>query len=85
MAKKCSCGNCLSCKSYAKGKYTEAKDKKKDAAMEKAAKLTPAERKKFTKMDEAHAAKKKPKTMAEDRKKDAKIISRIKSERKGKK
>ena len=51
--------------------------------MEKAAKLTPAERKKFAKMDEAHASKKKPKTMAEDRKKDAKIISRIKAERKG--
>jgi hypothetical protein len=47
--------------------------------------LTAAEKREFKKKDEAHAAKKKPTTMAEDRKKDAKIIKGIKSQRKGKK
>lgn len=60
-------------KSYEKGKYTEAKDKKKDAKMTKD--LTPAQKAKFEKADKKH---KKPKTMAEDKKKDAKIIKKIK-------
>jgi hypothetical protein len=63
--------------SYEKGKYTESKDKKKDAKMTKG--LTPAEKKEFEKKDKAH---KKPKTMAEDKQKDAKIIKGIKSKRK---
>lgn len=76
MAKKCGCGKCGECKSYMKGKYTEAKDKKKDAAMTKG--LTPKEKAEFKKKDDAHGAKKKPKTMAEDKKIDAKIIAGIK-------
>ena len=58
------------------GKYTEAKDKKKDAKMTKG--MTPAQKAKFEKADKAHGAKKKPKTMAEDKKIDAKIIRRLK-------
>ena len=54
-------------------KYTEAKDKKKDAKMTKG--MTPAQKAKFEKADKKH---KKPKTMAEDRKIDAKIIKKIK-------
>ena len=68
--------------SYMKGKYTEAKDAKKDAAMEKKAGLTAAEKRKFEKADKAHGAKKKPRTMKEDAKIDAKIIKSIKSGRK---
>ena len=67
-------------KAYLKGKYTESKDKKKDAAMTKG--LTPAEKKEFEKKDKAHAAKAKPKTMQEDKKIDAKIIKGIKAKRK---
>lgn len=62
--------------SYLKGKYTEAKDAKKDAAMTK--NLTPEQKKRFEAADKKHGDKKKPKTMAEDKKIDAKIISRIK-------
>jgi hypothetical protein len=54
-------------------KYTEAKDKKKDAKMTKG--MTPDQKAKFEKADKKH---KKPKTMAEDRKMDAKIIKKIK-------
>jgi hypothetical protein len=61
---------------FLKDKYTEEKDKKKDAKMTKG--LTPKEKAEFKKKDEAHGAKKKPKTMAEDRKIDAKIIKGIK-------
>jgi len=65
--------------SFEKGMYTEAKDKKKDSAMLKKAGLTDKDEKaKFEKMDKAHAAKGKPKTMAEDKKIDAKIIGKIK-------
>jgi len=65
---------------YEKGKYTEAKDTKKDAAMLKKAGLTEKDEKaKFKKADAAHAAKGKPKTMAEDKKIDAKIIKGIKA------
>ena len=60
-------------KDYEKGKYTESKDKKKDAKMTKG--MTPAQKAKFEKADKAH---KKPKTMAEDKKMDAKIIKKIK-------
>ena len=67
-------------KSYEKGKYTESKDKKKDAAMTKG--LTPKEKAEFEKKDKAHGEKKKPKTMQEDKKIDAKIIKGIKSRRK---
>jgi hypothetical protein len=56
------------------GKYTEAKDKKKDAKMTKG--MTPAQKAKFEKADKKH---KKPKTMAEDKKMDAKIIKKIKA------
>ena len=61
---------------HLKDKYTEAKDKKKDAKMTKG--MTPDQKAKFEKADKAHEAKKKPKTMAEDRKIDAKIIKKIK-------
>jgi hypothetical protein len=63
-------------KDFMAGKYTEAKDKKKDAKMTKG--MTPAQKAKFEKADKAHGAKKKPKTMAEDKKIDAKIIKGIK-------
>lgn len=66
--------------SYEKGKYTESKDKKKDAAMTKG--LTAAEKREFEKKDKAHGAKAKPKTMAQDKKIDAKIIKGIKAKRK---
>jgi hypothetical protein len=65
-------------KSYEKGKYTEAKDKKKDAAMVKKAGFDKDEKAKFEKADKAHGKKKKPKTMAEDKKIDAKIIKKVK-------
>jgi hypothetical protein len=68
--------------SFNTGKYTESKDKKKDASILKKAGLNKSEKTKFEKMDKEH---KKPKTMAEDRKEDAKIIKKIKSERKPKK
>lgn len=60
------------------GKYTEAKDKKKDAKMLKKAGFDKDEKAQFEKADKAHAKKKKPKTMAEDKKIDAKIIKKIK-------
>jgi hypothetical protein len=63
---------------YMSGKYTESKDKKKDAKMLKKAGLDKDEKEKFEKADKAHGKKKKPKTMAEDKKIDAKIIDKIK-------
>ena len=63
---------------YMSGKYTESKDKKKDAKMLKKAGLDKDEKEKFEKADKAHGKKKKPKTMAEDKNIDAKIISKIK-------
>lgn len=68
--------------SYLKGKYTESKDKKKDAAMLKKAGLDKDEREEFEKKDKAHGKKKKPKTMAEDKKIDAKIIKGLKAKEK---
>ena len=44
--------------------------------------MTAAEKREFEKKDKAHAAKGKPKTMAEDKKIDAKIIKGIKAKRK---
>ena len=64
------------------GKYTEKQDKTKDARMTK--KLTPAEKREFEKKDKAHGDKKKPKTMQEDKKIDAKIIKGIVAKRKKK-
>ena len=61
---------------FLNGKYTEEKDKKKDAKMTKG--LTPKEKAEFKKKDKAHGDKKKPKTMQEDKKIDAKIIKGIK-------
>jgi hypothetical protein len=80
----CKCGKCAACKkkaatkspSFLKGKYTEAKDKKKDAQMTKG--LTAAEKREFEKKDKAHGEKKKPLTMQQDKKIDAKIIKSIK-------
>jgi len=72
----------MATKDYLKGKYTEAKDKKKDAAMTK--NLSRDQKAKFEKMDKAHGDKKKPKTMKEDKKNDAKIISKIKGSSKTK-
>ena len=63
---------------FEKGKYLESKDKKKDAKMMKKAGLDKDEKAKFEKADKAHAKKKKPATMAEDKKIDAKIIGKIK-------
>jgi Spy/CpxP family protein refolding chaperone len=80
----CKCGKCADCKkraaakktpSYEKGKYTESKDKTKDAAMTK--NLTPEQKKRFEKADKAHGEKSKPKTMQQDKKIDAKIIKKI--------
>jgi hypothetical protein len=64
--------------SFMKGKYTESKDKKKDAGMLKKAGFDKDEKAKFEKADKAHGKKKKPKTMAEDKKIDAKIIKKVK-------
>ena len=64
---------------FMKGKYTESKDKKKDAKMMKKAGFDKDEKAKFEKADKAHGAKKKPKTMAEDKKIDSKIIKKIKN------
>jgi hypothetical protein len=65
----------MATKDYMKGKYTSGKDKTKDAAMTK--NLTPEQKKRFEKMDKAHGDKKRPKTMKEDKKKDAKIIKKV--------
>jgi hypothetical protein len=59
---------------YMSGKYTKAKDEKKDAQMLKG--MTPAQKAKFEKADKKN---KKPKTMTEDKKMDAKIIKKIKA------
>jgi hypothetical protein len=67
---------------FMSGKYTESKDKKKDAAMLKKAAFGKEDKKAFEKADKAHGKKKKPKTMAEDKKKDAKIIKKIKKDKK---
>lgn len=69
--------------SFMKGKYTKSKDEKMDSLLLKKAGLTEKEDKaKFEKMDTAHGKKKKPKTIAEDRKVDNKIIKKIKADEK---
>jgi hypothetical protein len=62
---------------WLRGKYTEAKDEKKDAKMTKG--MTPKQKAEFKKKDKEHG---KPKTMKEDQKKDAKIIKGIKAKTK---
>ena len=57
-------------------KYTEKKDKAADKALMLG--LNKKDKAKFKKADEAHEAKKTPKTMAEDKKIDKKIIKKIK-------
>ena len=64
------------------GKYTKSADEKKDAYLLKKAGLDKEQKEKFEKMDKAHGAKKKPKTLQEDKKIDKGIIKKIKSEEK---
>jgi hypothetical protein len=64
------------------GPYKKTSDEKKDAYLMKKAGLDKEEREKFEKMDKAHGAKKKPKTLQEDKKIDKGIIKKIKSEEK---
>lgn len=68
--------------SFMKGKYTKAKDEKMDARLTKRAGLDKEDKEKFEKMDKAHGKKKKPKTIAEDKKVDMDIISKLKSKAK---
>ena len=63
-----------------KGKYTESSDKKMDAYLTKG--LSKKEKAEFKKKDTAHGNKKKPKTIAEDRKKDNAIIKKVKAKEK---
>ena len=70
-------------KSFMKGKYTKSKDEKMDAHLLRKAGITEKDDKaKFEKMDKAHGKKKKPKTIAEDRKIDEKIIKKVKKKEK---
>lgn len=64
------------------GKYTKSADEKKDAYLLKKAGLDKEQKEKFEKMDKAHGAKKKPKTLQEDKKIDKGIIKKIKSDEK---
>ena len=69
--------------SFMKGKYTKSKDEKMDARLMRKAGITEKDDKaKFEKMDTAHGKKKKPKTIAEDKKIDTKIIKKIKKHEK---
>ncbi len=61
------------------GKYTKTADEKKDSYLMKKAGLDKEERKEFEKADKAHGAKKKPKTLQEDKKIDQGIIKKIKA------
>ena len=65
-----------------KGKYTKSKDEKMDARLTKKAGLDKEQKEEFEKKDKAHGRKKKPKTIAEDRKVDTKIIRGIKAKEK---
>jgi hypothetical protein len=66
--------------SFMKGKYTKSKDEKMDARLMRRAGITDKDDKaEFEKMDKAHGKKKKPKTIAEDRKKDDAIIKKVKA------
>jgi hypothetical protein len=64
------------------GPYKKAADEKKDAYLMKKAGLDKEQKEKFEKMDKAHGAKKKPKTLQEDKKIDKGIIKKIKSDEK---
>lgn len=68
--------------SFMKGKYTKSKDEKMDARLTKKAGLEKEQKVEFEKKDKAHGRKKKPKTIAEDRKVDTKIIRGIKAKEK---
>ena len=69
--------------SFMKGKYTKSKDEKMDARLMRKAGITDKDDKAmFEKMDKAHGKKKKPKTIAEDRKKDNAIIKKVKAKEK---
>lgn len=70
-------------KPFMKGKYTKSKDEKMDAHLLRKAGITEKDDKaKFEKADKAHGKKKKPKTIAEDRKIDEKIIKKVKKHEK---
>ena len=60
--------------------YNEKNDAPQDKKTTKG--LSKKEKAEFEKMDKAHGAKKKPKTMAEDTKIDKKIVAKIKAKRK---
>jgi hypothetical protein len=69
--------------SFMKGKYTKSKDEKMDARLMRKAGITDKDDKAdFEKMDKAHGKKKKPKTIAEDKKIDLKIIGKVKKKEK---
>ena len=68
--------------SFMKGKYTKSKDEKMDARLTKKAGLDKEQKEDFEKKDTAHGKKKKPKTIAEDKKIDQKIIRGIKAKEK---
>lgn len=69
--------------SFMKGKYTKSKDEKMDARLMRKAGITDKDDKaEFKKLDTAHGKKKKPKTIAEDRKKDTAIIKKVKAKEK---
>lgn len=69
--------------SFMKGKYTKSKDEKMDARLMRKAGINDKDDKAmFEKMDKAHGKKKKPKTIAEDRKKDDAIIKKVKAKEK---
>ena len=67
---------------FMKGKYTKSKDEKMDSRLMKKAGFDKEDKAKFEKADKAHGKKKKPATIAEDRKKDDAIIKKIKSKEK---
>jgi hypothetical protein len=64
----------MASKDFMKGKYTESKDKKKDAVMTKG--MSAADKKKFETMDKKHA---KPKSMKDDAAKDKAILDKLKA------
>ena len=64
------------------GKYTKTADEKKDEYLQKKAGLDEEQKKDFEKADKAHGAKKKPKTLQEDKKIDLGIIKKIKAKEK---
>ncbi len=69
--------------SFMKGKYTKSKDEKMDARLMKKGGIKDKDDKaEFHKLDTAHGKKKKPKTIAEDRKKDDAIIKKVKAKEK---